>query len=87
MPHIVYGGVKYRQTRHAVKCKKCSETIESLYVHDFKYCSCGAVAIDGGIEDGNRIIGNSSDIDDRRMYCATIHKKKVWLPEGLTCTR
>ncbi len=80
MPTIVYGGVKYTQVRHAIQCKKCLETIESTYIHDLKYCSCGAVGIDGGIEDGNRIIGDTSDIENRAVYCATIQNKKVWLP-------
>jgi hypothetical protein len=43
------------------------ETIESKHIHDFKYCSCQAVGIDGGISDGNRILGNLSDIEDRSM--------------------
>jgi hypothetical protein len=80
MPYIVYAGVKYTQTRHAIQCKKCLETIESKYIHDLKYCPCGAVGIDGGISDGNRILGNQSDIEDRSMYCAIVGKKKIWLP-------
>ena len=31
-----------------------------------------AVGIDGGISDGNRILGNLSDIEDRSMYCAIV---------------
>jgi hypothetical protein len=31
-----------------VKCLKCGEVIESKSGHDFKYCSCGNVAVDGG---------------------------------------
>ena len=72
--------MKYIQTRHAVRCKKCSDTIESFTEHDFKYCSCGAVGIDGGISDGNRILGNPSDIENRSIYCAIVQKKKIWLP-------
>ena len=82
MPSIVYAGVRYIQTRHAIQCKKCLETIESKHDHDFKYCSCRAVGIDGGISDGNRILGNLSDIDNRSMYCAIIQNKKIWLPES-----
>ena len=81
MPSIIYGGLRYTQTRHAIYCKKCKETIESKHVHDFKYCSCQAVGIDGGISAGNRILGNLSDMEDRSMYCVTIEKKKVWLPQ------
>jgi hypothetical protein len=81
MPSIVYAGVRYTQTRHAIKCKKCLDTIESKHVHDFKYCSCGAVGIDGGIIAGNRILGNLLDIEDRSMYCAIVQKKKIWLPQ------
>jgi hypothetical protein len=81
MPSIVYAGVKYIQTRHAVHCKKCLETIESKYSSDFKYCSCGAVGIDGGISDGNRILGNLCDMEDRSIYCATAGNKKIWLPQ------
>jgi hypothetical protein len=78
MPSIFYGGVRYTQTRHAIYCKKCLETIESTHIHDLKYCSCGAVGIDGGISDGNRILGNQADIENRSMYCAVYQTKKVW---------
>lgn len=33
-----------------IQCKKCGDIIESEYTHDFKFCSCGAVAVDGGHE-------------------------------------
>ncbi|SEB22969.1 DUF7695 domain-containing protein, partial [Bacillus nitratireducens] len=36
--------------RNAIKCRKCGDIIESKFTHDFKYCSCGSVAIDGGLE-------------------------------------
>ena len=31
-----------------IKCIKCGDIIESNSVHDFKFCTCGAVAVDGG---------------------------------------
>jgi len=80
MPSILYGGLRYTQTRHAIQCKKCLETIESKHIHDFKYCACGAVGIDGGISSGNRILGNICDIEDRSIYCAIVDKKKIFLP-------
>jgi hypothetical protein len=83
MPSIVYAGVKYIQIRHAIQCKRCLETIESKYSSDFKYCSCKTVGIDGGISDGNRILGNLFDIEDRRMYCALVQNKKIWLPQSV----
>ena len=33
---------------NAIRCKKCNEVIESTHRHDFKFCKCGAVAVDGG---------------------------------------
>jgi hypothetical protein len=83
MPSIMYAGVRYTQTRHAIQCKKCLETIESKHRHDFKYCCCGAVGIDGGISAGNRILGNRSDIEDRSIYCAILQKKKIFLPSSV----
>ena len=80
MPYIIYGGVKYIQTRHAIQCKRCLDTIESKHVHDFRFCSCKAVGIDGGVSSGNRILGNSADIEYRGMYCAMVDKK-IWLPQ------
>lgn len=46
-----------------IKCKKCGDIIESINVHDFKWCSCGAVAIDGGREYLRRI-GNKEDFEE-----------------------
>ena len=31
-----------------IKCNKCGDIIESTHRHDFKFCKCGAVAVDGG---------------------------------------
>jgi len=83
MSTIQYGGVTYKQVRHAIKCKKCNETIESVRCHDFKYCSCGAVGIDGGIEAGNHILGNPDDMENRSIYKAIIAKKTIWLPNEI----
>ena len=87
MPFIVYGGLRYTQIRHAIQCRKCLETIESKDIHDFKYCSCGAVGIDGGISEGNRILGNLSDIEERSVYCATVLGRKFWLPHSVVETK
>jgi hypothetical protein len=83
MPSIVYGGVKYIQVRHALYCKKCKDTIESKWCHDLKYCSCGSIGIDGGIEAGNRILGNLEDMENRSMYCAIINGRRLWLPSNI----
>lgn len=55
-----------------IRCNKCGEIIESKSVHDFKFCKCGAVAVDGG-KDYLRRCGNREDweglsevIDDSR---------------------
>lgn len=43
-----------------LKCNKCNDIIESKHRHDFVYCSCGAVAVDGGKEYLRRV-GNFKD--------------------------
>jgi hypothetical protein len=83
MPHILYGGVKYVQIRHALFCKKCKQTIESKDVHEFSWCNCGSIGIDGGICDGNTLLGDSSYMETRSMYCALINKKVLWLPQEI----
>ena len=37
-----------RIIKNAIRCKKCGDIIESKTVHDFKFCSCGSCAVDGG---------------------------------------
>lgn len=49
--------------RNAIRCRKCGEVIESTYAHDFKWCSCGAVAVDGGHEYLRRC-GNRKDWEE-----------------------
>lgn len=33
-----------------IQCNYCKDIIESKYTHDYKKCSCGRVAVDGGHE-------------------------------------
>ena len=41
---------KKRIRTNKIKCQKCGDIIESTSVHDFKFCSCRACAVDGGME-------------------------------------
>jgi hypothetical protein len=33
-----------------VRCLKCLDIIQSLYRHDFKWCACQNIAVDGGAD-------------------------------------
>ena len=37
-----------RIIRNSVRCRRCGDEIVSRHRHDFRWCSCGAVAVDGG---------------------------------------
>lgn len=43
-----------------IKCKKCGDIIESKSTNDYKRCSYGVAAIDGG-KDYLKRIGNEED--------------------------
>lgn len=34
--------------KNVIRCTKCGDVIESTHHHDFKWCKCGACAVDGG---------------------------------------
>jgi hypothetical protein len=50
--------------RNKIQCTKCLDVIESVHRHDFKWCKCGAVAVDGG-KDYMRRVGNFGDWVDK----------------------
>ncbi len=52
--------------RNAAKCVKCNGIIESTHRHDFRYCECGALAVDGGLEYERRVgdIYNCIDLSE-----------------------
>lgn len=49
-------------TRNAIRCRKCEAVIESKHRHDFKWCDCGSVAVDGG-HDYLKRCGELADIE------------------------
>jgi len=53
----------YFKTLNYVECRKCRDVIVSLHRHDMVWCSCGAIAIDGG-EDYTKLTGNKEDFLD-----------------------
>lgn len=46
-----------------IKCKKCGDIIESKGTNDYKKCSCGVVAVDGG-KDYLKRIGNEENYEE-----------------------
>ena len=42
--------VKMEIISNKIQCKHCNDLIESRHVHEYKKCSCGKVAVDGGLE-------------------------------------
>jgi len=53
--------------RNAIQCNICNDVIESKHRHDFKFCSCGSVAVDGG-RDYLRRIGNINDYTELSTF-------------------
>lgn len=49
--------------RNRAKCLLCGDIVESVSVHDYRECSCGAMAVDGG-KSYLRRMGNPSQIEE-----------------------
>ncbi len=45
----------YKILKNAARCLKCKEEIESKHRHDFRWCACGSIAVDGGLDYLRRI--------------------------------
>lgn len=55
--------------RNAIRCKHCGDVIESEHVHDFKWCLCQSVFVDGGREYLRRGFRDSEgDFEDLSEY-------------------
>lgn len=70
------------------RCKKCGDVIESKYRHDFQWCKCGAIFVDGG-KVYLRRGGDPNDFEElSEEKCP--HKKTVALNEegnaGVYCS-
>jgi hypothetical protein len=55
-----------------VRCLKCGDTPWSAHRHDFRYCECGACAVDGGM-DYLRRLGQSADMEDMSLSISDKH--------------
>lgn len=53
--------------RNSAECLKCGDHIESKHVHDFRYCKCKSVAVDGGF-DYIRRVGNPENYFDTSIW-------------------
>lgn len=55
---------------NAVQCAKCDDVVVSSHRHDFRYCKCGAIAVDGGLEYTKRCgdIFNCIDLSKYEEY-------------------
>ncbi len=50
--------------KNQIKCKKCGDIIESVHVHDFVFCSCKSVAVDGGKDYLKRCFTTGCDYEE-----------------------
>ena len=50
--------------RNRIKCRFCGDIIESKSTHDFKWCSCGRVFVDGGHEYARRGFKERDDYEE-----------------------
>lgn len=62
--------------RNAAQCLECEDIIESTHTHDFKYCSCGNIFVDGGKDYLRRGWGNGDWID-----LSEDSEDADWIPE------
>ena len=52
-----------------IRCNHCGDEIESKFTHNFKFCKCGTVSVDGGKSYLRRSFKNSpNDFTDLSEY-------------------
>ena len=61
-----------------IRCKKCGDVIESKSVHDFKFCKCESVAVDGG-HNYLRRLGEPENWDDLSEYEVIEDETTLWI--------
>lgn len=55
--------------KNCIKCNHCGDVIVSTHRHDFKWCKCGTVAVDGGNDYLRRsFTNNAEDFTDLSEY-------------------
>lgn len=59
---------KYKIVRNSVKCLACNEEVESKHRHDFRWCNCGNIAVDGGKDYLKRSGGHKGGIQETSIY-------------------
>ncbi|MBR6081246.1 MAG: hypothetical protein IKP60_13975 [Treponema sp.] len=62
-------------TVNTIKCPVCGDRIYSRAHHDMHYCSCGAVAIDGGFDIVK--ISAKHEIDINSLHCEPFEIKEA----------
>ena len=55
--------MKTKIIHNKIRCKKCGDIIESISTYDFKWCNCGACAVDGG-HDYLRRVGDKENWEE-----------------------
>ena len=50
--------------RNVIQCNLCGDIIESTHRHDFKWCRCGKVAVDGGHDYMKRVYKKDGSYTD-----------------------
>lgn len=68
--------------KNAIKCRKCGDVIESTSTHDFKICSCGACAVDGGHEYLRRSAPSLDDFTDLSVVKLDESADKLFFHNG-----
>jgi hypothetical protein len=56
--------LNYKIIRNSLHCLKCDEEIVSEHRHDFKWCSCKSIAVDGGKDYLKRCISHNAEYID-----------------------
>lgn len=50
--------------QNEVKCLKCGDQIYSAHRHDFKFCSCESIGVDGGMDYLKRVFNEDSEYEE-----------------------
>ena len=55
---------QYKIISNKIKCNHCGDIIESIHRHDFKWCKCRKVSVDGGKEYLKRSFEKEEDYEE-----------------------